>query len=80
MYSLEHIKVGDSVSRITPPRNGQAGYMQSGRVIQVTEDEIFVSILVDVYRTMVFSRKDGTEPKYNFGSFIVPRDELVATD
>ena len=76
MYSMEHIKIGDCVSRITPPQSGRPGYMQSGRVIDVTETEIVVSILVDGYRTMVFSRKDGTEPQDHFGTFIVPRDEL----
>lgn len=74
MFSFEYIKVGDAVSRITPAKNGRPGYMQSGLVSKVTEDKIFVSILVDQYRVMEFSRQDGTEP--DFGTFIVLRDEL----
>ena len=52
------------------PQSGRPDYMQSGSVIDVTETEIVVSILVDGYQPMVFSRKNGTEPQYNFGTFI----------
>lgn len=75
MFSLEHLRVGDVVSRIVPPNKGRPGYSQSGTISKVTEDKIFVKILVDQYRTMEFSRQDGTEP--DFGSFLVERDVLV---
>lgn len=63
------VKIGDTLVRIVPPDMGSCAYAQSGKVVEVTETEIVMSILVDQYRIMRFSKKDGSEP--SFGSFLI---------
>lgn len=52
-------KVGETLARITPPIGSSTGYAQSGTVVEVTEDEIVLQVLVDIPRQMRFSRQTG---------------------
>lgn len=69
-------KVGDKLSRITPPSDGSEGYCQSGTVVSVTDDSIVVLIQCDSFRHMAFSRVDGMD-KAGLGSFVVKPDFLT---
>ena len=70
-----NVKIGDKLSRITPPSDGDLGYCQSGKVVSVTADHVVVSILCDGYRNMEFSRKDGMDTS-GLGCFVVKPDFL----
>ncbi|MBK6616413.1 hypothetical protein [Ottowia sp.] len=69
-------KIGDPMTRVVPPEDGNAGYCQTGKVVSVSDAEIVVSIQSDQFRHMTFRRKDGTDTS-GMGSFIVIPDFLT---
>lgn len=70
-------RVGEVLSRITPPERSSVGYCQSGRVVEVTEDEIVLEVQVDIVRLMRFSRANGFDTA-GLGTFLVRPDFLAA--
>lgn len=71
-------KIGEILSRITPPQGSFTGYCQSGKVVEVTEEEIILSVQVDIPRRMAFRRSDGFDTS-GLGSFLVRPDFLLAS-
>ena len=63
-------KLGDTMIRITPPRDGREGYAQYGTVREVTDEAIVIVVQVDIQRFMEFRREDGIDTN-GIGSFIV---------
>lgn len=63
-------KLGDTMIRITPPRNGREGYAQYGTVSEVSDEKITIMVQVDIQRHMEFRREDGMDTN-GIGSFIV---------
>ena len=66
-------KINDIMLHVVPPQNGQAGFSQAGRVVDVTEESIKLSVQVDQVRIMEFNRRDGLDTS-GLGSFIVRQD------
>lgn len=71
-------QVGETLARITPPQDSSTGYCQSGKVVEVTDDEIVLEVQVDILRRMRFSRNDGFDTA-GLGSFIVRPDFLMSS-
>ncbi len=74
-----HTKVGEILSRISPPFNEFEGSCQTGVVTEVTDTEIVVDVQVDVVRRMHFFRRDGRDT-LNMGTFLVRPDFLAETN
>lgn len=70
-------KIGEKLSRITPPSVSLQGsyvpaYIQTGTVVEITDTEVVVEILVDIPRKMRFDKITGMESE--FGTFLVRPD------
>ena len=69
-------KVGEVLSRITPPIGSSEGYCQSGTVVEVSEESITLAVQVDVIRRMKFNRNTGMDTS-GMGTFLVRPDYLA---